>query len=501
MERRDRPARGRPTSTRRSWSSRQAEATGRASASASTLPARPLENWGEKEWINFGVESQNWTLSQFLHGEQGALICTAKIVESVPWIDAKYYAATQVMDEARHVEVFAKYLDEKLSGHYPINAHLRMLLDDIIADSRWDMTYLGMQIMVEGLALAAFGFMHSMTTDPLLKQLLRYVMADEARHVAFGVLSLQEYYEGLTTAELRERQEFAFEAAVRMRDRFLQQEVWDRMGVDPKAIVPVVQQAPERGEFQALLFSKIVPNCKKLGLLDAADGWLRTKFTELGVIEFESWVDTTEEYDAMASVPPTEREPDLTSGERRRPGDRSRRRRRSSVLLVACGSVTPPPDPRPPARGLRTSPRFGSVVTAMVTPFGADGALDLDAAATVARHLADTGSDGLVVAGTTGEGPVLTDAERIDLFRAVVEAVDVPVIAVDRHQRHRPLGPDDRGGRGGRRRRRPGGDPVLQPALRRPGSPPTSGPWPRPPTCRCCSTTSRCGRAAGSAAT
>ena len=272
------------------------------------ISGTPLEKWGEKEWIEFGVESQNWTLSQFLHGEQGALICTAKIVESVPWIDAKYYASTQVMDEARHVEVFAKYLDEKLSGHYPVNAHLRMLLDDIIADSRWDMTYLGMQIMIEGLALAAFGFMHSMTPDPLLKKLLRYVMADEARHVAFGVLSLQEYYQELNTAELRERQEFAFEAAVRMRDRFLQQEVWDRMGINLKEILPTVLSAPDRSEFQALLFSKIVPNCRKLGLLDAADGWLRTKFTELGVIEFESAVDTSEEYDAMAAVPPTQRE-------------------------------------------------------------------------------------------------------------------------------------------------------------------------------------------------
>ena len=246
------------------------------------LTGTPVETWSDKEWVQFGVESQNWTLSQFLHGEQGALVCTAKIVESVPWIDAKYYAATQVMDEARHVEVFAKYLDDKLSGHYPINAHLRLLLDDIIADSRWDMTYLGMQIMVEGLALAAFGFMAQMTGDPLLKQLLRYVMADEARHVAFGVLSLQEYYQGLGAHELRERQEFAFEAAVRMRDRFLQQEVWDRMGVDPKAIVPVVAQAPERDQFQALLFSKIVPNCRKLGLLDAADGWLRTEVHRAG---------------------------------------------------------------------------------------------------------------------------------------------------------------------------------------------------------------------------
>ena len=191
----------------------------------------PFAKWTDKEWIQVGIESQNWTLSQFMHGEQGALICTAKIVETVPWIDAKYYAATQVMDEARHVEVFAKYLDTKLSGHYPVNAHLKMLLDDIVNDSRWDMTYLGMQIMVEGLALAAFGFIHQLTTEPLLKKLLRYVMSDEARHVAFGVLSLQEFYEGLSDAEIFERQQFAFEAAVRMRDRFLQQEVWERMGI------------------------------------------------------------------------------------------------------------------------------------------------------------------------------------------------------------------------------------------------------------------------------
>ena len=195
------------------------------------LAGTVLEKWDDKQFIQFGIENQNWLLSQFMHGEQGALLCTAKIVETVPWIDAKYYAATQVMDEARHVEVFSKYLDEKLSGHYPMNAHLGLLLDDIVSDSRWDMTYLGMQIMVEGLALAAFGFIHMMTTEPLLKKLLRYVMADEARHVAFGVLSLQEYYKELSAAELRERQEFAFEAAIRMKDRMVMQEVWERMEV------------------------------------------------------------------------------------------------------------------------------------------------------------------------------------------------------------------------------------------------------------------------------
>ena len=260
----------------------------------------PFEKWTPDQWMRLGIESQNWTLSQFMHGEQGALICTAKIVETVPWIDAKYYASTQVMDEARHVEVFARYLDTKLSGHYPVNAHLKMLLDDIITDSRWDMTYLGMQVMVEGLALAAFGFMHQMSTEPLLKQLLRYVMSDEARHVAFGVLSLQEYYANLSDAEIFERQQFAFEAAVRMRDRFLQQEVWERMDVPVKDAIEAVMRTPTRQLFQMMLFSKIVPNCKKLGLLDRNDAWLRRRFEEIGVIQFEDWEDTGSEYESFA---------------------------------------------------------------------------------------------------------------------------------------------------------------------------------------------------------
>src|SRR6478736_6621560 len=267
----------------------------------SEIDGSPMKAWTQTEWTQFAIEAQNWTLSQFLHGEQGALVCTAKIVETVPWIDAKYYAATQVMDEARHVEVFAKYLDTKLDGHYPINHHLELLLDDIIDDSRWDMTYLGMQIMVEGLALAAFGMAHQTTQDPLLKQLLRYVMSDEARHVAFGVLSLKEFYAELSSAELLDRQEFAFEAAVRMRDRLLQQDVWERMGVDPKVIIPRLRVGDRNEDpFQQLLFSKIVPNCKKLGLLDRNDHWLRHKFGEMGVIQFEDWVDTGEEYESLS---------------------------------------------------------------------------------------------------------------------------------------------------------------------------------------------------------
>ena len=202
-----------------------------------------------------------------------------------------------MVDEARHVEVFSRYLNEKLGGAYPVNSHLRLLLDDIINDSRWDMTYLGMQIMVEGLALASFGFMHSLIEEPLLKKLLRYVMSDEARHVAFGVLSLQEVYQGLSAPEIKERQEFAFEAALRMRDRFLRQEVWEQFDVEVADMVKFQLKMPdELREFQRMLFSKIVPNCKKLGLIDAGDGWLRDRFTEIGVIQFEDLPDTSEEF-------------------------------------------------------------------------------------------------------------------------------------------------------------------------------------------------------------
>ena len=243
------------------------------------LDSTVFAHWTEADWNRLGVENQRWMLSQFLHGEQGALLCTARIVETVPGIDAKYYAATQVMDEARHVEVFSKYLDTKLGGAYPVNPHLGGLLDDIIRDRRWDMTYLGMQIMVEGLALAAFGLQHAITTEPLLKELLRRVMADEARHVAFGVLALSDAYAELSTAELQERAEFAYEAAVRMRDRLQSQEVWERMGVPVAEAIELMEKSPERQMFQQLLFAKIVPNCRKLGLLDANRGWLRERFT------------------------------------------------------------------------------------------------------------------------------------------------------------------------------------------------------------------------------
>ena len=181
----------------------------------------------------------------------------------------------------------------------PINVHLRELLDAVVKDPRWDFTYLGMQIMVEGLALAAFGFQYQLSPDPLLKQITRYVMADEARHVAFGVLSLREAYSQLSAAEIKERQEFCYDAALRMRDRFLGQEVWEALDLPVKECSEVMLHNPVQVEFRKVLFSKIVPNLKKLGLLDAGDGWLRKRFADLDVLQFEDLEDTGTEYESL----------------------------------------------------------------------------------------------------------------------------------------------------------------------------------------------------------
>jgi hypothetical protein len=230
-------------------------------------------------------EQLSWTLSQFLHGEQGALLATAQIVDATPWIEAKYYAATQVVDEARHVEVYDRYLRDKLDKAYPINRHLKSLLDQTLTDGRWDMKYLGMQIMVEGLAMAAFGFMHKVCTEPLLKDLTQYVMRDEARHVAFGVLSLNGFYADMAASELRDREEFIVEGCQLMRDRLLAEDVWEEMGLPIAETREIVLQSESMILFRKLLFSKVVPNVKRLGLLTP---FVRTHFEELDILQFET---------------------------------------------------------------------------------------------------------------------------------------------------------------------------------------------------------------------
>jgi len=230
------------------------------------------------------IEINSWTLSQFLHGEQGALLAAAQLVDCVPDMDSKLYGGTQVVDEARHVEVYARYLHEKIGFAYPISPHLKTLLDLILKDSRWDMKFLGMQIMVEGLALAAFGMIRQNTYEPLLRELTTYVMQDEARHVAFGILSLNDYYADQPEKEVREREDFVYEAARLMRDRFLFQQVWEKMDMPGDECADIALNNTGQKMFRQLLFSKIVPAVKKIGLLSERQ---RQRFNELGILAFE----------------------------------------------------------------------------------------------------------------------------------------------------------------------------------------------------------------------
>jgi hypothetical protein len=243
---------------------------------------------GERDRIEVRRHSQAHTLSQFMHGEQGALMATAKIVQTVPSYEAKFYAATQVMDEARHVEAYARLLHEKIKLAYPITRPLATLLESTITDRRWDMTYLGMQILIEGLALASFQRLRDMATNPLCAAVNAYVMQDEARHVAFGRLALREYYPQLSSAERAEREEFVVEASYHMRDRFSQLEVWEGLGLPRDECVAAAEQSGSRAAYQRRLFTRIVPTIKDIGLWGDR---VRRAYEDMGVLSYAD-VDT-----------------------------------------------------------------------------------------------------------------------------------------------------------------------------------------------------------------
>jgi hypothetical protein len=254
------------------------------------VPDETLAIYGSKYWDRMNESERkdlrrhaaSWQFSQFLHGEQGALVCASRIVESVPDLDSKFYGATQVMDEARHVEVYGKFLQEKVGLVYPINNQLQKLLEETLTDSRWDMPYLGMQVLIEGLALAAFGLLRDVTTKPLPKQILAYVMQDEARHVAFGRLALRDYYKEISEAERREREDFVIEGCYLMRDRIRGFEVWENFGIPTKDAHDLVENSAYMKAFRSLLFSRIVPCVRDIGLWSDR---LRAAYDDMGVLD------------------------------------------------------------------------------------------------------------------------------------------------------------------------------------------------------------------------
>jgi len=230
----------------------------------------------------------SWLLSQFLHGEQGALFAAAQVTEAVPWMDAKLYGSTQVVDEGRHVETFHTYLATKLEKLYQINDNLYVVVDALMTDSRWDLKFLGMQIMIEGLALGAFGFMRQATSEPLLKQLLTYVITDEARHVHFGVVALRKHYAvALSDKERREREDWAFEVAYLLRNRFLAHEFYDEFYAHEMTRAQwdkLVLASDMMAVFRRTMFKRIIPNLKSIGLLSPR---VRPRYAAAGLLEFE----------------------------------------------------------------------------------------------------------------------------------------------------------------------------------------------------------------------
>jgi hypothetical protein len=248
----------------------------------------PFEEMSAQRKLDFSWHNQSWTLSQFLHGEQGALLVASQLTSCAPTFDAKLYAASQTFDEARHVEVFHKYLRDKVGFMYPVNRHLKALLDKVLTDPRWDLKFIGMQIIIEGLALAAFNTMKMVSKDDLLKDIVELVIRDEARHVTFGVNYLEEFVSTLSQQEKEERAQFALEACLVMRERLIATDVFEQFGWDVEAARNKVLEAKIMEQFRSLLFTRIVPNLKRIGLLTDS---IRPKFEEIGILQFENLVD------------------------------------------------------------------------------------------------------------------------------------------------------------------------------------------------------------------
>ena len=239
----------------------------------------------EKTRREFWLHMNAWSLSQFLHGEQGALLVASQLCSCAPTFNAKLYAASQTFDEARHVEVFNKYLQQRIGLMYPVNTHLKSIIDKILTDPRWDMKFIGMQIVIEGLALSAFNTTRETTPDPVLKDVVYLVTRDEARHVTFGVNYLEEFVKTLTDEEREERARFAYEACVVSRERLVATDVFRHFGWDVEEARQKVLDGFVMSTFRNLLFQRVIPNLGRIGLLTDR---IRPRFEELGILEFEN---------------------------------------------------------------------------------------------------------------------------------------------------------------------------------------------------------------------
>ena len=244
----------------------------------------PYQKMSDKKKVEFLRHRQARSMSQFLHGEQGAVLVASQLTSCAPTFNAKLYAASQTFDEARHVEAFNKYIQTRTKLMYPVGNELKSILDKILTDERWDLKFIGMQIIIEGLALAAFQSSRDLTPDPVLKDMLGLIIRDEARHVTFGVNYLEDFISTLTKDQVEERAQFAYEACLLSRERLVSNDVFDHFGWDKEESRIFQQSSDITKMFQKLLFQRIVPNLSRIGLLTDS---VRGKFDKLGLLEYE----------------------------------------------------------------------------------------------------------------------------------------------------------------------------------------------------------------------
>ena len=248
-----------------------------------SLPIEQTSYWrslSEETTWELTRRTAAFRLSNFLHGEQGALMVAAQLVNAVPHTDAKFYAATQTMDEARHVEVFARYIG-KLDEVRPIAPAVKRVLDATLQTDDWLKKLVGMQIVVEGLALYSFREMRNLTEEPLLKDLLTYVARDESRHHAYGVQYVERCVPLLGEAERRELEDFALDAARTLIDSRTQQTlassilpIWAEAGIDPTELLACIAREREELMRNAHLPRRlgpvqgfVIPTLRRCGLL------------------------------------------------------------------------------------------------------------------------------------------------------------------------------------------------------------------------------------------
>lgn len=212
-----------------------------------------------------------YQLSQLLHGEQAALQLCGQLTNVCESMDQKFYAASQVIDEARHIEVFAKFVSEKIGTIYPIGGDLKTLLDILLKAEGMQKKVLGMQTLFEGMAVGIMDMMRRESKNELLSTMLHRVEQDESRHAAFGVLNMRRIVHEAATDEMEEMEDWAFEILETLNAN--QQLEMLRLfapkyGFDPEAVVAMTTQLPNFAELNSPVYTHtVVPNLRNLGLL------------------------------------------------------------------------------------------------------------------------------------------------------------------------------------------------------------------------------------------